>query len=182
MIRIPASNRTKTLGKVLDKVIEAHKLLREQNNPGRMIGTPNQNPKITEVDLGECRKKGDIVVATDVFAYYLEQFEEPKIKAAAAGLFPNSPFKSISGRFYYPPKGYMGWHTNSNMEGWRVYATWCAEDKKSFFRYYQKGKVHTEWEEKGWNFRAFQVKKPDLYWHCVYTECDRYSFGFRFEA
>jgi hypothetical protein len=180
MIRIPISARTNNLGKVLDRVIAAHKLLREQNNPGRLMG-PAGEPKVEESHLIECRKKGDIVVSPDTYAHYLENFDEGKVKGAAAALFPNNELKSISGRFYYPPKGYMGWHTNSNMEGWRVYATWAAEDKKSFFRYMHKNKVLTEWEDKGWNFRAFEVKKPNLYWHCVYTDCDRYSFGFRFQ-
>ena len=180
MIRVPLSARTNNLGKVLDRVIAAHKLLREQNNPGKLIG-PESEPKVEESHLIECRKKGDIVVSPDVYAHYLEQFDEGKVKGAAAALFPNSALKSISGRFYYPPKGYMGWHTNSNMEGWRVYASWAAEDKKSFFRYFHKNKIWTEWEDKGWNFRAFEVKKASPYWHCVYTDCDRYSFGFRFQ-
>ena len=181
MIRIPLNVRTKNLGKVLDKVIAAHKLLREQNNSGKLLGAPNDNPKITEIDLANARIKGNIVVAPDVHAYYLEQFEENKVKVAAAGLFPNNKLVSISGRFYYPEKGYMGWHTNSNMLGWRVYASHCEEGNKSFFRYFQKNKVHTDWEDQGWNFRAFEVKPGNLYWHCVYTETNRYSFGFRFQ-
>jgi hypothetical protein len=182
MIRIPLTARTNNLAKVLDRVIFDHKILREANNAGRIVGASNDAPKLSEVDLAECRQKGDIVVAPDVYAYYIEKFDENKVKGAAMALFPNSPLKSISGRFFYPPKGFMGWHTNSNMEGWRVYASWAEEDKQSFFRYSHKNKVLTEWEDKGWNFRAFQVKKPNLYWHCVYTDCNRYSFGFRFEG
>lgn len=180
MIKIPLSSRTKNLAKVLDGVITAHKLLREQNNPGRIVGALNDNPKLSEEDLVACREKGDIVVAPDVYAHYLETFDEGKVKGAARALFPNNNLKSISGRFYYPKGGFMGWHSNSNAIGWRVYASWTAEGNKSFFRYFQKNKVHTEWEEQGWNFRAFEVKKGNLYWHCVYSDTDRYSFGFRF--
>lgn len=192
MIRIPLNNRTTNLANVLDKVIADHRLLREQNNPGRMVGKPNENPKLSEVDLIALRRKTkDVVIATDVFAYYIEKFDEKEVKAAATALFPKNQLISISGRFYYPGKykdkssgkeymGYMGFHTNSNALGYRVYASWAAEPKKSFFRYWQNSKLFTEWEEKGWNFRAFEVNKSKLYWHCVYTECDRYSFGFRY--
>lgn len=182
MIRIPLNARTKHLAKVLDKAIAEHKLLREANNPGRVLGAPNDNPALSEVDLAACRVKGDIVVAPDVYAHYIEKVDDNKIMGAAASLFPSNALKSLSGRFYYPPKGFMGWHTNSNMAGWRVYASWAEESKKSYFRYFAKNKVHTEWEDAGWNFRAFEVKKPNLYWHCVYTDCNRYSFGFRFDG
>jgi hypothetical protein len=79
--------------------------------------------------------------------------------------------------------GYMGWHSNSNFSNsWRIYCSYVAEGDKSFFRYFKNNRVHTEYEKAGWNFRAFEVKKSPLYWHCVYTEIDRYSFGFRFAA
>lgn len=182
MIKIPLNARTTNLAKVLDKVIADHKVLREQNNPGKVMGAPEKNPKLSQEDLVARKKKGDLVVATDVYAHYLENVDEKKIGTAAAGLFPNSVLRSVSGRFYYPPQGFMGWHTNSNFEGWRVYASWAEEAKKSYFRYYAKNTMHTEWEDKGWNFRAFQVHKSNLYWHCVYTDTNRYSFGFRFDA
>jgi hypothetical protein len=107
---------------------------------------------------------------------------EQAVFKAANSMFPKSKLISVSGRFHYPPKGYMGWHTNSNAEGNRLYATFATTEKQSYFRYYdlEKKQIVTEWETKGWNFRAFQVKKERLYWHCVYTDSDRYSFGFRY--
>jgi hypothetical protein len=181
MIKLPDSPRTKTLSKALDTVISDHKKMLSENKSCKLLGQPTDNPKITEVDLAAARVKGDIVVAPDVYAYYLDWFDEKKAKEAAAGLYPNSKLISLSGKFHYPPKGYMGWHTNSNMEGWRVYATYCEEGDKSFFRYFDKNKMLTEYEKQGWNFRAFQVKKSKLYWHCVYSDTNRYSFGFRFQ-
>jgi hypothetical protein len=186
MIKIPINPRVIALSEVLDKEIAAYKA------PGKPIGPPNNNPPISEADL--IAIKGDVAVAIpNAFAYYIEKLDENKVKAAAQGLFPNSKLISISGRFHYPNKykdestgkeymGFMGWHSNSNAVGWRVYATRCDEGNKSFFRYYNynDNKMYTEWEEKGWNFRAFQVRKDKLYWHCVYSETDRYSFGFRF--
>lgn len=178
MIKIPVSSRTFNLSKVLDQVIEEY----SKGPLGRIVGAPDDNPKLSDEDLIATRKRGDVTVAPDVYTHYIEKFDEKKVKASAAGLFPNSRLISISGRFHYPPKGFMGWHTNSNAYGWRVYASRAEEPNKSFFRYYKNGKVISECETKGWNFRAFQVQKGQLYWHCVYTDADRYSFGFRFEG
>lgn len=91
----------------------------------------------------------------------------------------DKPFIRQTGKFYYPPGGFMGWHTNSNDEGYRIYLTWCKESGKSFFRYFD-GEIKTDWEQSGWNARLFEVRKDKLYWHCVWSDTDRYSFGFRF--
>ena len=173
MIKLPV-NAKLSIG--LDKVITGY------TSPGKLVGEPNDNPTINEVDLVEIMKKGDVTVAPNVHCYFIEGYDANHIAPFAQDLFPNNKLISASGRFHYPPKGYMGWHTNSNMEGWRVYATRSEEDNKSFFRYYDiyKREIITEWEKKGWNFRAFQVKKGNPYWHCVYSDTDRYSFGFRF--
>ena len=41
----------------------------------------------------------------------------------------------MSGAFWYPPTGYMGWHSNADHEAYRMYAAWSEEGHKSFFRY-----------------------------------------------
>ena len=86
------------------------------------------------------------------------------------------------GQFYYPPTGYMGWHTNCESPGERFYITWASEDKKSFFRYYdhEKDEIITDYDDKGITVRQFTITKSAPYfWHCVGSECDRFSFGFR---
>ena len=87
-----------------------------------------------------------------------------------------------SGQFYYPPTGYMGWHTNCRAPGERFYITWASEDKKSFFRYYdyEKDEIITDYDDKGITVRQFNIpdRAPHL-WHCVGSECDRISIGFR---
>ena len=85
------------------------------------------------------------------------------------------------GQFYYPPTGYMGWHTNCGAPGERFYITWASEDKKSFFRYYdyEKDEIITDYDDKGLTVRQFKVTEAEPYfWHCVGSECDRFSFGF----
>ncbi len=85
------------------------------------------------------------------------------------------------GAFYYPPTGFMGWHTNCGTPGERFYITWASEDKKSFFRYYddEKDEIITDYDDKGLTIRQFTIPtgKP-YFWHCVGSECDRFSFGF----
>ena len=94
-------------------------------------------------------------------------------------IYPNYRVYS-SGHFYYPKTGYMGWHTNSNEPQKRVYLVYALEDQKSFFRYYKKDSMVTDYDNRGLNVREFEAtdKRP-FFWHCVGSECDRYSFGFK---
>ena len=88
---------------------------------------------------------------------------------------------SLRGTFYYPPTGYMGWHTNCDAPGERFYISWASESNKSFFRYYdhEKDEIITDYDDKGLTVRQFKVTgKEPYFWHCVGSECDRFSFGF----
>lgn len=82
-------------------------------------------------------------------------------------------------QYWYPPGSYMGWHTNSRFPGWRLYVTYCAEPGKSFFRYRDplSGEVVTSMDT-GLDFRLFEVSKERHLWHAIYSETDRYSFGY----
>lgn len=84
-----------------------------------------------------------------------------------------------SGRNWYPPRGYMGWHTNSNVQGFRLYCSHAEESAASFFRYQdpESREIETLWDKKGWNFRCFRTDLKPL-WHCVYSKTNRISFGY----
>lgn len=84
-----------------------------------------------------------------------------------------------SGHFWYPPGGYMGWHTNSGAPGWRVYITHAREPGKSFFRYRlpDTGVVVTS-RDRTWDVRLFRIAASAPLWHAVYSETDRYSLGY----
>lgn len=83
-----------------------------------------------------------------------------------------------SGFFYYPPTGYMGWHTNSEKPCKRVYIVYS--DNKSFFRYKNKqGDIVTVWDKKGVDIKEFDIPKNNKLWHCIYSEGNRVSIGFR---
>lgn len=96
--------------------------------------------------------------------------------------------RSIRGNFYYPPTGYMGWHTNSDVPGLRIYVAY-AEDNTSYFKWVDRSdpknpKVVVDYDEIGWNIRAFPISDipENFLWHCVKTnESARLSYGFMFE-
>ena len=84
-----------------------------------------------------------------------------------------------SGRNWYPPRGYMGWHTNANVQGFRHYCSHAPVSRASYFRFQDPDSkaIVTSWDETGWNFRCFRTDLEPL-WHCVYSETDRISFGY----
>ena len=84
-----------------------------------------------------------------------------------------------TGHFWYPPGGYMEWHTNSRNPGWRFYITYVDKPGKSFFRYRDpiSGEIITIYD-KQWNFRLFKVSLDKLLWHAVYSNTHRFSIGY----
>ena len=125
-------------------------------------------------------KENDVQIGNDA---YLINFDELKLSdklySFVQEMFPDyTPI--VSGHFYYPKNGYMSWHTNSDKPEKHVYITYVDEPNKSFFRSYVDGKIITDWDSKKLTVRVFDVvNKEPLYWHCVYSDCNRYSFGFR---
>tara|TARA_Y100000593_G_scaffold75007_1_gene138262 strand:- start:10693 stop:11217 length:525 start_codon:yes stop_codon:yes gene_type:complete len=88
---------------------------------------------------------------------------------------------SPSGYWMYPAcGGYMGWHTNSDAPYERIYMVY-SETGESWFKYKDPvtGEIVSVQDNKGWNLYRFKTPKDELFWHCVYAECNRYSFGFR---
>lgn len=130
----------------------------------------------------QMQKQHDIAVAEKRNLY---NFKQMKVNDALVPfvqqMYPNLHI-SASGFFVYPANhGFMSWHTNSNTPGKRIYIAYVEQDCKSFFRYYDmhNKQMITSWDAVGINAREFHVDSQDLLWHCVYAECDRYSFGFR---
>ena len=94
-------------------------------------------------------------------------------------IFPDYELKQ-SGCFYYPKGGFMGWHTNADRKEDRLYITFAEEDKQSFFRYYKDGNIITDYDDKGITIRRFSVAGgPPFFWHCVGSNTNRFSFGYR---
>lgn len=125
--------------------------------------TRYENTVVSE-EVAHCRRAVDRLVDTKVRALFTEERD----------LLVYS-----SGFFLYPPGGYMGWHTNSEAPGWRLYISWVEEPGKSFFRYRNPdtSEMVTSWDT-GLNIRLFRVTKERLLWHAIYSETNRFSLGY----
>lgn len=90
----------------------------------------------------------------------------------------------ITGKFWYPNNGFMGWHTNNAYPGYRFYCTHAQEENKSFFRYRhpEGGQIETSWDRQGWMGRIFRIDTERPFWHCVYSETNRISMGCNMEV
>ena len=176
-------------------------MLRETFDPG----VSNEIKRIIEKDIGKikslARKEGlagaleweretslaklnslksrDVDVCETGNAYRFPKKISNQLIHIIKGLYPK---KSVytSGHFYYPPHGFMGWHTNYKVSDERLYVTFASEGGKSFFRYEKNGEIITDFDNKGLTFRRFSVSSVRPYlWHCVGSDCDRFSFGYR---
>lgn len=74
----------------------------------------------------------------------------------------------------YPPNGGMGWHTNGNDIGNRLYISWSSNGDSGMC-WYKQNKIVIDQDQKGWNIRHFSVPV----WHKVWSKCYRLSFGFK---
>lgn len=91
----------------------------------------------------------------------------------------------VRGTLLYPPGGFMGWHTNSDVVGTRIYLAYSNIEKGSYFKYVDAAsddkQIVTSWDRKGWNIRMFEITSDpkELYWHCIESlTAHRVSFGF----
>ena len=167
-----------SIQKIIPKIKTQGKFV-SVNNTGR-----DWKYNISEEYLNKCKKLFEINKES-VYPVneYLLGFKENLISNNLLSIIQEIYFDkkvTISGHFYYPNKGYMGWHTNWNQPNKRLYITYASEDKISFFRYFKNGEIVTCYDNKGITIREFDIPEPPNYfWHCVGSECDRYSFGFK---
>jgi hypothetical protein len=92
--------------------------------------------------------------------------------------------QQIRGNFFYPEGGYMGWHTNSDLPGTRVYMSYAEQENQSYFKYVNDDSIIISPDVKGWTVRKFVVGNTDdtRLWHCISAHgCRRISFGFLFK-
>lgn len=82
--------------------------------------------------------------------------------------------ESCTNAIWYPPGGWMDWHTNSNNSGKRLYVAW-SETGESGMRWFRDGQVVDDPDQPGWNVRIFDTPE----WHMVYARCWRYSIGWK---
>lgn len=86
---------------------------------------------------------------------------------------------------YYPPGGFVGWHTNWNATAHQILFTW-SETGDGYFKYLdkQKNEIVTVQDEPGWKARYYYFGPkhlPDHHcWHAAYAGCDRITLAYKF--
>jgi hypothetical protein len=127
--------------------------------------TKNLDGSLIDEEVIALRKKADTMIAEKITTLF-----DSNLKLEI----------EMSGHFWYPKGGFMGWHTNLRKPGWRMYVNYATEENKSFFRYRDpaNGQIVTSWD-KEWNFRMFIISHAHPFWHCVRSETDRFSLGYR---
>jgi hypothetical protein len=173
------------LHKSLNKVVEAigydkEKVMKQLYRPD--YTREQAIERVSAEALAEIEAKGDRTVATDdcnVLKFNNVQFDG--ITKLIGHILGNRVKQfGLSGRTWYPENGgYMGWHTNSNNKGYRLYCSYVRQPDISFFRYRHPltKEIITSWDKSGWNFRLFRID-DNLLWHSVYSETDRLSIGY----
>ena len=105
-------------------------------------------------------------------------FELKKEMPAYIGAHSNALFS------YYPPGGYVGWHTNWNAHAYQILFSW-SETGDSWFKYRdpETKEVVTVQDKPGWNCRHYYFghkSEPEHHcWHAMYTECERITLAFK---
>lgn len=124
-------------------------------------------------------RHGDVVVADSKNVIRMpEEITSPVSRVIID--FLHAETLEPAGSVLYPPGGWMGWHTNSDRPGWRVYVSYVRSKDKCFFRWRDGRDVSTDYDAAGLNIRMFRVGDvSDPLWHCVYADDWRFSIGFR---
>lgn len=86
---------------------------------------------------------------------------------------------------YYPPGGFVGWHTNENNPGLQMLFTWAQENASGYFQYYdmQEKQVVRIIDNEGWSCRHYRFGYPEepqhLCWHSAYTDSHRITIAIK---
>lgn len=88
---------------------------------------------------------------------------------------------------YYPPRGFVGWHTNWNANAYQVLFTWSLTGD-GYFKYRDgtTGEIITIQDKPGWQCRHYYFGHKDEAeehhcWHAAYAGCDRLTLAYKFE-
>lgn len=85
---------------------------------------------------------------------------------------------------YYPPGGFVCWHTNYDASAYQVLFTWS--DGNGYFRYYDQAKdeIVTIPDVKGWQCRHYYFgpeNEPENHcWHAAYAGGQRITLAYKF--
>lgn len=99
-------------------------------------------------------------------------------------IVPQLGMMDIASFSYYPPDGFVGWHTNANNVSHQLLFTW-SENGDGYFRYYddKNQQIITHPDKKGWQCKShFFGSKDNSLWHCCYTKGPRLTFAVKLKG
>lgn len=85
---------------------------------------------------------------------------------------------------YYPPGGFVGWHTNYDANAYQVLFTWSTGN--GYFRYLDNktGEIVTHQDVAGWQCRHYyfgaENEPEDHCWHSAYAGDERITLAYKF--
>jgi hypothetical protein len=86
---------------------------------------------------------------------------------------------------YYPPGGFVGWHTNYNASAYQILFTW-SKSGNGYFRYLDQktGRIVTIKDKPGWQCRHYyfgsETEPEHVCWHSAYAGEDRITLAYKF--
>lgn len=140
----------------------------------------SRQPEISNVIVFNAKNIGNAVMSRDVLALRdrIDGMVADKVRETFD--IGRGWGVSCSGHFWYPPGGYMGWHTNAGAPDWRLYISYAEEPDKSFFRYRDPDSLEIITAmDQGWAVRLFLVSRTKPMWHAIYSDTNRFSLGYR---
>ena len=146
----------------------------------------------SEEYLRETSLKGELVGAPDKhFAQPIAKMvrEDPTVWESYMNMVKYEFAKELGAHTsallsYYPPGGYVGWHTNYDATAYQVLFTWS--DGNGYFRYYDiaKDEVVTIQDVEGWQCRHYYFGPEDepenICWHAAYAGGERITLAYKF--
>lgn len=148
---------------------------------GRDVHGISRQPEISNVISFEASRLPDSAAARELARVRarIDRRVAEKVRAALGG----GEWKVIpSGHFWYPPGGYMGWHTNSGAPGWRLYVTHAEVPGASFFRYRTPDtREIVTCVDHEWDARMFLISADRPLWHTIHSDTHRFSLGYKIQ-
>lgn len=195
--------RNKNIQKLLDDTIDEFRSIPDYNHPRYHLNTGGGTPLNGHYYAGEDHLRDDILNKTPTiwhkgppeYAYSFQISNAKTInpdKFAAFEQKTKGEFPKILGSHsnaltsFYPPGGFVSWHTNWDAHCYQLLFTW-SETGAGYFSYYdiESDSIVKIPDVKGWQCRHFyfgRIDEPKHHcWHTAHTECERFTLAYKFK-
>ena len=156
------------MDKSLGQMYTSEEYLRETSLKGELVGAPDRHYAVPIAKM--------VREDPDIWTPYMQ-----KVKYDFASQLGAHTSALLS---YYPPGGFVGWHTNYDATAYQVLFTWS--DGNGYFRYYDmaKDEVVTIQDVEGWQCRHYyfgpEQEPENLCWHAAYAGGERITLAYKF--